>query len=152
MQNSDSSFAASQNFIGFCMIDAFVKFVVAHHHRGGAATGETFDEFDRELSVLRRLRAVRVRFQAQLLAKVFVEFIRAAQRAAQRPADLDLIFAHRLLLEHRIKRHEFVNVDGLQIELPGRPLDRFLRNPPEMFLDGVQHHERCCALDWVMRN
>ena len=60
----------------FCVADAFVKVVVAHHHRRGAATGETFDEFDRELSVLRRLRAVRVRVQAQLLAKMFVQFIR----------------------------------------------------------------------------
>ena len=95
------------------MTDAFVKIVVAHHHRRGAATGETFDEFDRELSVLRRLRAMLVRVETQFPTKMLVEFIRATQRAAQRPANLDLIFAHRLLSEHRIKRHEFVNVDGL---------------------------------------
>ena len=73
--------------------DAFVKVLVAHHHRRGAAAGEAFDEFDRELSVLRGLQAVRVRIQPQLLAKMFVQFVRAAQRATQRAANLDLIFA-----------------------------------------------------------
>jgi len=132
--------------------DGFVEVVVHHHHRCGAATGEAFDEFDRELSVLRRLRAVRMRVQAQLLAKMFVEFIRTAQRAAQRPADLDLIFAHRLLPEHGIKRHKLIDVDWLQFEFLCRPLDRFLRNPAEMFLNGVQHHERRRAFHGVMRD
>jgi len=33
-----------------------------------------------------------------------------------------------------------------------RPFDRFLRNPAEMLLESVQHHERCRALARVMRN
>ena len=38
-------------------------------------------------------------------------------------------------LKHRIKCHQLVNVDRLQPELLRRPLDGFLRNPPEVFLN-----------------
>src|ERR1039457_4771584 len=110
-----NSFAIPRNLVRPSVRNTFVKRVVAHHNRGGAATGEAFDEFDRELSVLRRLRAVRVRVQTELVAKMFVQFISAAERATQRPADLDLVFAHRLLPEHRVKRHDFIDVDGLQL-------------------------------------
>ena len=108
------------------MADGFVEVVVAHHHWCCAAAGKTFDELDRELSVLRRLQAVRVRIKTQLLAKMFVQRMRTTQRATQRAANFDLIFADGLLPEHRVERDEFVDVDGLQIELLRRPLDRFL--------------------------
>ena len=77
----------------FALRDTFVEILVAHHHRRGAATGQAFDEFDRELSVLRRLQAVRVRVKTELRAKMFVQFVRTAERATQRAADFDLIFA-----------------------------------------------------------
>jgi hypothetical protein len=57
---------------------------------------------------------------------MLVQFIRAAERAAQCAADLDLIFAHRLLPEHRVKRQDFKNVDRLEFQLFRRPFDGFL--------------------------
>ena len=99
-----------------------MEIFVAHHHRRAAATGETLDELDGEFSVLRRLQAVRVRIKAELRAKVFVQFVRTTERTTQRAADLDLMFARRRLTEHRIERHELVNVDGLQAEFLGDPL------------------------------
>src|SRR4030095_15018670 len=75
------SFATSQDFIRLRVVYALVKIVVAHHHGRHAAAGQALDEFDRELSVLRRLRAVTVRIEPQLLAKMFVQLMRPAQRA-----------------------------------------------------------------------
>lgn len=65
-------FAFPNNFVRFGGRDTFVKILVAHHHRRRAAAGETLHEFDRELSVLRRLHTVRVRVEPELGAKVFV--------------------------------------------------------------------------------
>ena len=132
--------------------NTFVKIIIAHHHRRGAATGEALDEFHGELSVRRRLRAVLVRIQTEFLAKMFAQFIRATKRATQCAANFDLIFAHRLLPQHRIKRQDFLDVDRLQFQFFRRPLNRFPRNPAELFLDRVQHHERRRALHGIMRD
>src|SRR5262245_38997879 len=61
------SFATSDDFVRLRVVDTFVKILVAHHHRRAAATGETFDKFNRELAVSRRLRAVRVSVEAELV-------------------------------------------------------------------------------------
>ena len=108
------------------MRNAFVEGFVAHHHRRGAATGQALDELDRELAVLRRLNAVLVRIETELVAKMFVQRVRAAQRAAQRTADSNLIFPDRLLPENRVKRDQLINIDWLQAEFLGGPLDRRL--------------------------
>src|SRR5262245_11157215 len=134
------------------MTHTFITIVIAHHHPRRAATGETFDEFDCELRVSRRLQDVLVRIEAQLLAKMFVQLVRTAERATERAANLDLIFPDRLLPEHRVKRDEFVNVDRLQAELLGSPLHGFHRNPAEALLDRVQHHERRASLLRIMRD
>ncbi len=145
-------FAFPDDFIGLRIAHAFVEIFVAHHHRCHAATSEALHEFNRELPVLRRLQAVSMRVEAKLGAKVFVQFVRAAECAAQRATDLDLVFARCGLAEHRIKRHEFVDVDGLQTEFPGDPLRGFRRNVAEMFLQRVQQHERRAALHGITRD
>src|SRR5437868_11863914 len=86
------SLAFRANFICFLVRNRFVKIVVAHHHWRGAATGETFDKFHCELSILRRLRTVRMRIQTHLLAKMFVQFILATQCATQCATNFDLMF------------------------------------------------------------
>ena len=83
-------FAPCHDFIRPGLRHPLVKLVAHHHHRRGAATRETFHEFNRELAVLRRLRTMLVRVQAQLFTKMMVQLLAAAQRAAQRAADLDL--------------------------------------------------------------
>ena len=118
-------FAASHDFVRLRVRNTLVEILVAHHHWRSAATGEALDEFDRELSVLRRLQTVRVRIKTELGAKMFVQFVRAAQRAAQRAANLDLMFARRGLAEHRIERHELVDIDRLKSQLARNPLRGF---------------------------
>src|SRR5436190_9146523 len=98
------SFALLQKLVRLRVADAFVKIIVAHHHRGGAAACEALDKFDRVFAVLRRLRAVRVGIQTQALTEMFVKFAGAAERAAQRAANLQMKFAERLAPEHRVKR------------------------------------------------
>src|SRR5438876_11964892 len=85
------SLASAHNFIRVRLAHAFIKVVVAHQHRRRAATGQAFDELDGELAVLRRLQAMLVRIQAQLLATILVQLVAASERTTQRAADLDLI-------------------------------------------------------------
>src|SRR5664279_4722958 len=66
MRSETRSFALPQNLVRPLLRNALVKFVVTHHDRGRAAARKAFDEFDRELPILGRLRAVRVRVQAEL--------------------------------------------------------------------------------------
>src|ERR1043165_4530188 len=71
-----------QNFFRFFRRHTFVESLVAHHDRGGAATGQAFDELDRELAVLRRLRAMLVGIQAKLVAELMVQLVRSTQGTA----------------------------------------------------------------------
>src|SRR5947208_979779 len=136
------SFALLQKLVRLRVADRFVEIVVAHHHRGGAATREAFDKLDRVFAILRCLRTVRVSIQSQTLTEMFVKFARAAERAAQRAANFQMKFPKRLASEHWIKRDDLVDVDRRQSELLRRPLDRFLRNPAVRFLNRVQPHQR----------
>src|SRR6185503_8823393 len=104
-----SSLSFRKNLIGFSRAHSLEKLVITHHHRRGSTTGQAFDEFDREFSVFGRLRSMLLRVQAQLRAKVLVQFVRATQRATQCPADPQMTFARRSRLEHRIESDEFVN-------------------------------------------
>src|SRR5258708_1607877 len=96
--------APPQNFIGLLARNAFVKRLVAHHHRRGAATAETLDKFNRKLAVFGRLRSVPVRIERKFGTKVPVQFISATQRTTQRPANPEVVLAHRALVEHWIER------------------------------------------------
>jgi hypothetical protein len=116
--------APAEYLVRLLLSNTLVKGVVAHHDRRGAATGEAFDKLDRELPVLGRLRPVDMRVQAKLRAKVLVQFVGTTERAAQRAADLEMELPDRLPLEHRVEGHQFVNVNRLEFELGGNPLDR----------------------------
>jgi len=129
-----------------------VEIFVAHHHRRHATAGKALHELDRKLAVLRRLQTMRMRVETKLGAKVFVQLVRAAERTAQRAADFDLMLARRGLAKHRIKRHEFVDVDGLEAEFARDPLRGFRRDVAEMFLQRVQQHKRRAALHGIMRD
>jgi hypothetical protein len=72
MRSKTRSFAFPQNLVRPLLRNALVKFVVTHHDRGRATTRKAFNEFHGELSILGRLRAVSVRVQAELAAKVLV--------------------------------------------------------------------------------
>src|SRR4051794_2327028 len=98
-----SSFAPLQNCISACFGDALVKRIVAHHDRGGPATRQALYKFNRELSILRRLWPMAMGIQAQFIAKVLVQLVRAAKGATQGAADFQVIPPYRLLFEHRIK-------------------------------------------------
>src|SRR6266568_1988210 len=59
-------------------------------------------------------------------------------------------FADRLLMQHRIKGHQLIDIDGLELQFGGNPLDRLSGNVPESLLDGVQQHQRGAAFFWIM--
>src|SRR5262245_36722055 len=103
--------ALSCNLICPLIADAFVKILIHHHHRRRATAGEAFDELDAKLSLLRRLQGVRLGIKAESLAKMLVQFVRAAERTTQSAADLELVFPRRLLAKHRIEGDQLVNVD-----------------------------------------
>jgi hypothetical protein len=75
------SLAAPHNFIRFLVRNAFMKCVIAHHDRGGAAACQAFDKFDGVLAIFRALRAMHVGIQAKAFAEVLVQFVRTTQGA-----------------------------------------------------------------------
>ena len=104
------------------MRNTFVKFFANHHHRRRAAAREALDKVDGELAIRRRLRTMRVRVETQFRAKIMMQFIRAAERATQRAANLDRVFSLRLLPEHWIKRQDFKNVEPGKLDPAKMPL------------------------------
>ena len=141
-----------QNFVRTLIGDAFIKRIVAHHHGRGAAACEAFYKFDGVFPVRRCLRSMGFMVEAEFVAKMLVQFAGASQRATERAANLDLSFAHGLAAEHWIERYQFKDVNGLEVELCCSPLDGLARDPAELVLDSVQHHERRAALLGVMAN
>src|SRR3989442_13702957 len=91
-----SSAAFGQNLIGSARRYVFMKRIVAHHHRRGAAASQALDKLDCIFAIGRGLRTVLVRIQPELVAKMLAKLVSAAQRAAQGPADPQMIFADRL--------------------------------------------------------
>src|SRR5688572_30457101 len=55
-----------------------------------------------------------------------------------------------MLAEHRVESNQFEDVDGLQSEFRSGPLNRFLRQISEVFLQCVQKHQRRTSLHWIM--
>src|SRR5712691_10810650 len=63
-----------------------------------------------------------------------------------------MIFAHRLLLKHRIESHQLININRLELQFCGNPFDSLLRNVTKVLLNSVQQHQRRAALFRVMRD
>src|ERR1035441_6623870 len=76
MRRKTGSFALPHDLVRSLLGNACVKRVVAHHARGRSTACEAFDELHRKLPILGRLRAVRVRVQVELAAKVLVQLDR----------------------------------------------------------------------------
>src|SRR4051812_47144224 len=70
------------------------------------------------------------------------QFVRTGELAAQGSANANVRLAGRVPAEHRIKRDELENVDRLKIEPGGDPLDRFIRDVPELLLPEVEQGKR----------
>src|SRR5260221_6068721 len=72
-----------QNLIRLLFAHIFKKVIVAHHHWSRAATGQAFDKLDGKLAVVGCLRAVFMTVQPQTGAKVLMQLVGAAERAAK---------------------------------------------------------------------
>jgi hypothetical protein len=88
----------------------------------------------------------------ELLFELRARPVAARQRAGKRAADLDVAAADRLLPEHRIKRHQLVDVDRLQPELLRDPLDGRGRDVALLLLHQVQQRERRTPFDRIVRD
>jgi len=134
--------------------DVFVEVVVDHDDRCGAAGGEAFDELDRVFPIFAEGEAVRVRFaDLALFAEMIAELVGTAQRAGERAADFDLDFARRMLAEHGVEGDELEDVDRLEVELVGDPLDALGRDVAEGFLPEMEQRQRGAPLgDGIVRD
>src|SRR5262245_490155 len=57
-----------------------------------------------------------------------------------------------LLVEHRVERDQFIDIDRLKTKLGRDPFDRLVGEAAKMFLNRMQNHERCASLLWIMRD
>jgi len=69
------------------------------------------------------------------------QVVGAAQHAAQRGADLDVVLAHRPLLVHRVERHAAVNVRLGDAQPVGHPGLGLAVDPALGALDFPQHRQ-----------
>src|SRR5205085_11603062 len=83
-----------------------VKVETDLHHRRSAARAEAFDFGERELAVRRRL----ARLDAEALRALFSHTPRAHDLARERAADLYVVLADRLHVDHRIERGRLPHV------------------------------------------
>ena len=71
-----------ENLSGLLRLHILMQAIIDHADGRRSTAGEAFNEFDSEFPVGSRLRAMRMRVEPKLLAKVFVQFIGTAERAA----------------------------------------------------------------------
>jgi hypothetical protein len=116
-----------QEFVRFLRAHALVKIIVAHHDRSSATARQAFHELDGEFAVLRCLDSVRVRVQVQLLAKMFMKFVRTAEGAAQGAANLELTSAGWFLAKQATSERLRLGIEVVNLDLPpGRDEGAFL--------------------------
>ena len=148
----------AQKLRRFFQRDAFLKIVIHHRDRRGAAARKALDEFHRKFPIRRdrdripvtRIVRMPVDDRALLLLlefreinprrsrHIFPQLIRPGQRARKRAADADVRRASGLAAEHRVEGDEFEDIDRLEAELRRDPRARLVRDVAKMLLPQVQ--------------
>jgi hypothetical protein len=151
---------ARRGFAGFLQViqqgirlfggDGFVEMVIGHEDGCSSTAGEAFDELDREQTIRGGLEAVSGGVESEALAKVLVQGVGAPQGAAEGPADFDLDAAGGLLPEHGVESDELEDIDWLEPEFAGGPVDGSGWEVAEVILEGVEDHEGSAARVGIM--
>ena len=99
--------------------------IVDLHHGGVDAGAEALDLGQRKVTVLRGFAQA----DAELVAASIAERIRATQPAGRRPAELHVIAADRLQVQHRVEGGDLVDPDRRHVEQRGDILHHRLGDP-----------------------
>lgn len=128
----------------------FVEVVVDEANRGGAAGGETLDEFDTKFAVrggregaVVGVRGIRI--NADGFAEFTIEFCAAGQRAGEGAADADDVFPGSDLTEPGIKSDQFEDIDRLEIQTGGDPFDALFADKSKLVLPEMDEGQRGAA-------
>ncbi len=136
---SGSVFQAVANlFVGF---DGFKELIADHADGSRATSRKALDKFDGVFAIGAVHWAVGVALCVGFFAKFFVELVGAGEGAREGAANADVCTAKLFESEHRVKGDKLVDVDGLEFEFGGDPLDSLLCDVAETVLPSVQEHE-----------
>ena len=136
-----------QNDGGVGGLEAFDKLVVHQCHGSGTATGKTFDELDGVTSV-GRVHPVTVvvrGISSGGTTKRLAHLRRTGHGARKRTADADGCLARGGLTKPWIKRDQLEDVDRLEVELAGDPIDATVVDVAKVILPEVQKRNGCAA-------
>src|SRR6266850_3634025 len=118
----------------------FVKLVVHLERRRPATSSNALHLFQRKLSVCGPLLVT----DAERLLAVLQKFFAAAQQATDVGADLHVVLAHGLGVEHGVVTDHVAHFKLAQFHPLGDLLNDFLREIPDLILRIKQHrHQRC---------
>src|SRR5215216_3318928 len=116
------------------------------HCRSHPASSEAFGKVPTELAI----RAYLSDFNAQPLLYLIRARIRAHQPATDVATNLKVIFADRFFVEQRVKGRNAQHVRWRVIHERADVIGYLLRNPAELVLSQLQHHEKRGALFRIM--
>src|SRR5438874_2218143 len=128
------------------LLDQLLVEVVVHlHHGPGPAGRQAFDCAQREKTVRGRLAGL----DAELGVDPAQQLLRAYERAHQRAADLDVVLADRLAVEHRVERRGLIDLRRREAQQPRDLPHRRLWYVPVLLLRQPEQRQQGRSLFWV---
>ena len=144
-----------QHSRGFGRLQLFDEPVTDQGNRCGSATGQTFDELDGVFAI-RAVHPMTVvgRVHGPGGAEQFLaNLVGSGHGTGQGAADADGGFAGRGLAEPRVKSDQLEDIDRLEVEFAGDPVDPALVDVAEEILPQVEQRHRGAPLgNRVMRD
>ncbi len=125
--------------------EVFVEIVIDLNGRRAGAGADTFYFFQRKDAVLGDFLVAH--FQAFFGA--LENIVTATQHASDVGADLDVMLAHRLAMQHRVVGERLFDLNGAEIEASGNFRDHFVADETEFVLRVQQHRDQRAALDRI---
>src|SRR5215472_3253479 len=123
----------------------FVKIVIHLHSGRTGACANALDFFEREYAVLRGFLVAD--FQAFL--GTLEDFVAAHQHASDVGANLHVMLAHGLAMQHRVVRQRFFDLDIVQIQSARDFRNHFVADVAVFVLRVHQHRNQRAALDGI---
>ena len=125
--------------------EIFVEIVIDLNRGCAGAGADTFDLFQREDAVVGDFLVA----DFQALFGSLENVVAAAQHAGDVGADLHVVLAHRLAMQHGVILERFLDLHGAKIEARGDFRDHFVADETEFVLRVHQHRDQRAALDRI---
>src|SRR5690242_12846859 len=122
-----------------------VEVVIHLHGRSAGASADAFDFLQREDAVLRGFLVAYL----ETLLGALQDFVATLEHARDVGADLHVMLAHGLAVQHRIVGQRFFDLHVVQVEAPGDFNDHFVADVAEFVLRVHQHGNQGAALDRI---